>query len=102
MGTRVAAEEFPPELRALYEAAGKPTLERLVRLGKEQTPKTAIADSTISDWLTATTVPTKHQRYFLGLVASFRRWPGRGATTRPARRDGGMSCFAKPRQNGQW
>src|SRR5258707_6129038 len=69
MGTTGAAEQFWAELRALYEAAGNPTLERLVRLGKEQTPKIAIADSTISDWLTATTVPTMHQRYFLVLVA---------------------------------
>jgi TPR repeat protein len=64
-----AAERFWAELRALYEAAGEPTLERLVRLGREQSPKIDISDSTIDDWLNGISVPAKHLRYFDVLVA---------------------------------
>lgn len=64
-----AAERFWAEFRALYEAAGEPTLERLVRLGREQSPKIDISDSTIDDWLNGISVPAKHLRYFDVLVA---------------------------------
>ncbi|MFF2518868.1 ATP-binding protein [Streptomyces sp. NPDC058086] len=63
------ADRFQAELVAVYEAAGRPTLERLVRLGREQSPPMQAADATISGWLTGRAVPGEaHTRYFLILA----------------------------------
>ena len=64
-----AAGEFARELHAVYEAAGRPTLRRLVRLGQEQSPPAQVSDSTISGWLTGAAVPVKHTRYVLAMIA---------------------------------
>jgi tetratricopeptide (TPR) repeat protein len=66
-----AADRFWSQLRVLHQAAGKPTLERLVRLGLEQHPAIPVSDSTINDWLNCKAVPTgrKNERYLRVLVA---------------------------------
>ncbi|MFF2516990.1 tetratricopeptide repeat protein [Streptomyces sp. NPDC058086] len=63
------ADRFRAELATVYEAAGRPTLQKLVHLGQNQSPPISIADSTISGWLTGPAVPGEaHTRYFLALV----------------------------------
>ncbi|MEU5108219.1 tetratricopeptide repeat protein [Streptomyces sp. NPDC021354] len=63
-------ERFRAELTAVYEAAGSPTLMRLVRLGQEQKPPVKVAASTIHGWLNGPAVPGgTHTRYFLALTA---------------------------------
>ncbi|WBB58193.1 tetratricopeptide repeat protein [Streptomyces sp. WMMC500] len=81
------AQRFWAELAAAYEAAGRPTLDRLVRLGREQRPPAAIADSTLSGWLNARTVPgPAHTRYFLALTAFLQSEAGRaGRAGHPVR-----------------
>ncbi|MGH3249679.1 MAG: AAA family ATPase, partial [Trebonia sp.] len=66
-----AAERFWLELAALYLAAGKPTLRRLVHLGLEQRPQVEISHSTINGWLNRKAVPTgrKNERYLTAMVA---------------------------------
>jgi tetratricopeptide (TPR) repeat protein len=61
---------FWSELRDLYEAAGSPTLESLVRLGAKQTPPLDVGLATIGDWLTGKSLPGARdsQRYFAELV----------------------------------
>src|SRR5262249_55798127 len=58
-------------LRGLYEAAGRPTLAELVRLGQQQRPPAHVGISTVGDWLGAKTVPSgpDNQRYLMTLVA---------------------------------
>ena len=65
------ADRFWEELRALYDAAGKPTLDSLVRLGGDQLPKVSISTSTVHAWLNDINVPTgkRSERYFRVLVA---------------------------------
>ncbi|MFJ4478775.1 tetratricopeptide repeat protein [Streptomyces xanthochromogenes] len=63
-------DRFRAELNAAHQAAGRPTLERLVRLGLEQRPPIKISDSAISGWTTGSAVPgPAQQRYFLVLTA---------------------------------
>jgi tetratricopeptide (TPR) repeat protein len=66
-----AADRFWSELQALYRAAGKPTLKRLVHLGLEQRPQVVISHSTINGWLNRKAVPTgrKNERYLTAMVA---------------------------------
>ncbi|WP_405871008.1 ATP-binding protein [Streptomyces sp. NBC_00005] len=65
-----AAERFWGELRRLYDAARRPSLNRLVKLGKEQQPPLRIGIATIDDWLTAKSVPgQRSERYFKVLIA---------------------------------
>jgi hypothetical protein len=64
------ADRFRAELNTAMSAAGKPTLERLVRLGLGQRPPIKISDSAISGWLNGPSVPGPRQRpYFLVLTA---------------------------------
>jgi tetratricopeptide (TPR) repeat protein len=66
-----AADRFWSELRALYQAAGQPTLSRLVHLGLEQRPAVCISDSTINGWLNRKAVPVgrKNERYLTAMLA---------------------------------
>ncbi len=66
-----AADRFWLELQALYQAAGKPTLKRLVHLGLEQRPQISVSDSTVNGWLNRKAVPTgrKNERYLTAMVA---------------------------------
>ncbi len=65
-----AARRFWDEFRGLYEAAGAPTLENLVRLGKQQVPPAVVSDTALSEWLTGKSVPSRgNMRLFLALVA---------------------------------
>ena len=65
-----AAERFWLQLQALYRAAGRPTLQQLVRLGQQQNPPTPVGLSTIADWLNGKSIPTgqKNERYLTALV----------------------------------
>ena len=78
-------DRFHAALRSLHQAAGRPTLSRLVRLGLAQRPPATVTDSTISNWLNGTAVPGPAQlRYFLVLTAflegqAAQRAPGRYA-----------------------
>ena len=65
------AEHLLAELRALYQAAGRPTLARLVRLGKDQVPPIRIGDSTISGWLTGSAVPRPDSWPYVIALVSF-------------------------------
>jgi tetratricopeptide (TPR) repeat protein len=67
-----AAERFWQELQGLYQAAGKPTLKQLVRLGRDQDPQILIGHSTINGWLNGKAVPIgqKNERYLVAMVAS--------------------------------
>jgi tetratricopeptide (TPR) repeat protein len=69
-----AADQFWSALVALHQAAGKPTLSRLVHLGLEQHPPLSVSDSTINDWLNRKAIPTgrKNQRYLMVMVAFLR------------------------------
>ncbi|MDX2544457.1 tetratricopeptide repeat protein [Streptomyces sp. WI04-05B] len=63
------AERFWSELRGLYEAAGSPSLSRLVKLGSVQQRPITISDATINGWLTAKSVPgKKSEQYFAVLI----------------------------------
>jgi tetratricopeptide (TPR) repeat protein len=66
-----AAGRFWLELDALYRAAGRPTLRRLVHLGLEQHPPVRVSSSAINDWLNRKAVPTgpKNIRYLTVMVA---------------------------------
>jgi tetratricopeptide (TPR) repeat protein len=66
-----AADCFWRELQTLYQAAGKPTLYRLVRLGLEQHPPLSIGHSTINGWLNGKAIPTgqKNERYLTVMIA---------------------------------
>ena len=79
------ADRFWAELRALYQAAGQPTLKRLVRLGLEQHPPISISDSTINGWLNRKAVPTgrKNERYLTAMVAYLQGRVGSGTRYRP-------------------
>lgn len=67
-----AADRFWLELRALYQAAGKPTLKRLVSLGMEQRPPVPVSDSTINGWLNGKAVPTgRKNEHYLAVLVSF-------------------------------
>jgi hypothetical protein len=85
MGEGGAAERLWDEFRALYEAAGSPTLASLVNLGLQQRPPAQVADSTLSDWLTRRGVPGRQSsRQFLAIVAILRsRAKGSGYEPRP-------------------
>jgi tetratricopeptide (TPR) repeat protein len=66
-----AADRFWLELEALYQAACKPTLKRLVRLGMEQRPPISVSDSTINGWLNRKAIPTgrKNEHYLVVMVS---------------------------------
>jgi tetratricopeptide (TPR) repeat protein len=66
-----AAGRFWLELNALYQAAARPTLGRLVHLGLEQHPPIRVSSSAINDWLNRKAVPTgpKNMRYLTVMVA---------------------------------
>ncbi|WP_331727794.1 hypothetical protein [Streptomyces sp. NBC_01176] len=111
MGEQI--DRFRAELVAVYDAAGRPKLHRLVRLGQEQRPPLKVADSTISGWLTGPTVPGKaHTRYFL-VLASFLQHTaelsGSGYAARPeaswqqlllrARQERNAARGGRPRRN---
>jgi tetratricopeptide (TPR) repeat protein len=76
-----AAERFWLELQALYQAADKPTLKQLVRLGLAQEPPIEIGPSTINGWLNSRAVPVgrKNERYLAALVASLQARVGSDA-----------------------
>jgi tetratricopeptide (TPR) repeat protein len=76
-----AAERFWLELQALYQAADKPTLKQLVRLGLAQDPPIEIGPSTINGWLNSKAVPIgrKNERYLAALIASLQAWVGSDA-----------------------
>jgi len=78
-------DRFWAELRALYQAAGRPTLKRLVHLGLEQHPPIAISDSTINGWLNRKAVPTgrKNERYLTAMVAYLQARSGSGTRYQP-------------------
>jgi tetratricopeptide (TPR) repeat protein len=66
-----ASARFWLELEAVYQAAGRPTLQALVRLGREQHPPIPISASAINGWLTRKAVPAgqKNTRYLTVMVA---------------------------------
>jgi tetratricopeptide (TPR) repeat protein len=66
-----AAGRFWLELEALYQAAGRPTLGALVRLGREQHPPISVSASAINGWLNGKAVPAgqKNTRYLTVMVA---------------------------------
>jgi hypothetical protein len=76
-----AAERFWLELQALYQAADKPTLKQLVRLGLAQEPPIEIGPSTINGWLNSRAIPVgrKNERYLAALVASLQARVGADA-----------------------
>jgi tetratricopeptide (TPR) repeat protein len=90
-----AVDRFGTELRSLYEAAGEPTLSRLVRLGLDQVPPLRISDSTLSAWLNAGHVPGPgaKERYFLLLVAHLNRLAEKNG--RPTRPEGAWAALLK-------
>ncbi|HVT68192.1 MAG TPA: AAA family ATPase, partial [Trebonia sp.] len=71
MNEHSAADRFWLELQALYRAAGRPTLRRLVHLGIEQRPPVQVSPSTVNDWLNGKAVPAgrKNARYLTVMVA---------------------------------
>jgi hypothetical protein len=79
------ADRFWTELRALYRAAGQPTLKRLAHLGLEQHPPISISDSTINGWLNGKAVPTgrKNERYMTAMVAFLQARTGSGTGYQP-------------------
>ncbi|MEU9331819.1 tetratricopeptide repeat protein [Streptomyces sp. NPDC048290] len=77
------ADRFWAELRALYEAAGRPTLSSLVALGARQRPPLTVADSSLHEWLHGRTVPgPRHTAFVLVLVAHLQT-RARGYEERP-------------------
>ncbi|UED88062.1 ATP-binding protein [Streptomyces profundus] len=83
------ARRFGAELARARESAGRPTLERLVRLGKEQTPPARIGVSTLSDWLNGRTVPDpRHDRYVMALVGFLQQRAARSGSGYVGRSEG--------------
>ncbi|MFF5076185.1 hypothetical protein ACFY36_03980 [Actinoplanes sp. NPDC000266] len=80
--TGSAAEEFATDLKALYEAAGSPTLQTLVRQAAAQVPPVKLTVSGISDWINGKTVPRGGAglrflvRYLQGAAPDHSRRPG--------------------------
>jgi tetratricopeptide (TPR) repeat protein len=65
-----AATRFSAELRTLYDRGGRPTLGRLVRLGRDA--KIDISDATISSWLNGDSVPgDKSVDYVLSVLVPY-------------------------------
>jgi tetratricopeptide (TPR) repeat protein len=64
------ADRFWSELQALYQAANRPTLKKLVHLGLEERHPISISHSTINDWLNCKAVPTglKNERYLAVMI----------------------------------
>ena len=73
MRTGGAAERFAAELRSLYQAAGRPTLDRLVRHCRDQSPPVRISDATVNDWLTGTAVPSGRSERALSQIVRYLR-----------------------------
>ncbi|GAA4507847.1 AfsR-like transcriptional regulator TcrA [Actinoallomurus oryzae] len=73
MGTGGAVERFSAELRSLHHAAGRPTLDRLVRHCRAQKPPITTSDATIHGWLTGTNIPSERsERAFSHIVGYLR------------------------------
>ena len=65
-----AADRFWAELRDLHERAGRPTLARLVRAGRDGGHR--VSDATINDWLTGGSIPAATSvPYFLRVLVPF-------------------------------
>ncbi|GLY80625.1 ATP-binding protein [Actinoallomurus iriomotensis] len=74
MGTGGAVERFSAELRSLHHAAGRPTLDRLVRHCRAQKPPVTTSDATIHGWLTGTNIPSERsERAFSQIVGYLRQ-----------------------------
>jgi tetratricopeptide (TPR) repeat protein len=81
VGEDGAAERFWLELRSLYQAAGRPTLKQLVRLGLDQNPQILISHSTINGWLNGKAIPVgrKNERYLTAMIVSLQARVGTDA-----------------------
>lgn len=81
-----AADRFWSELQNLYQAAGRPTLSTLVRLGSQQRPPIEISDSTINGWLNRKAIPqgSKNERYLIAMVAFLQTKAGRQGKYQPS------------------
>ncbi|MCU7825718.1 hypothetical protein [Kitasatospora sp. DSM 101779] len=78
MGNEQAAKRFWTELRDLWEAAGRPPLKALVRIGEREQPPVTVSDATLSSWLTAVSVPgPRSSAYFRLLVRRLHEDAGR-------------------------
>ncbi len=74
---RSEPEEFAAELRALYEAAGRPTYAQLVHQAGKRQPPVKFTVQSLSDWLRGVSVPNKPDKVeflatYLGALASER------------------------------
>ncbi|MCF3106971.1 ATP-binding protein [Streptomyces roseoverticillatus] len=58
MKGRTAAQEFAGVLGNLHLKAGKPTLDALVRAGRQQVPTVSLSTSSLGDWLKGESVPS--------------------------------------------
>jgi tetratricopeptide (TPR) repeat protein len=84
VGEDGAAERFWLELQTLYQAADKPTLKQLVRLGLAQDPPIEVGHSTINGWLNGKAIPIgrKNERYLAAMVSSLQTRVGSDARYR--------------------
>ncbi|MEV5239675.1 tetratricopeptide repeat protein [Streptomyces cinnamoneus] len=88
------ADRFWAELAAVYRAAERPTLARLVALAGEQRPPLAVSGSTVHGWLTGSTVPGPgHTAFFLALVAFLQGRAAQGGGAFVARSEGGWQLL---------
>jgi hypothetical protein len=92
---------FWAELHSLYEAAGSPTRDRLVRAAKLWHPPARLTEQTLSDWLSGNTVPSDRatvlalidhlkqlaRKENAGFVARPVNWPKLHAAAKAARRE---------------
>lgn len=58
MEGRTAAQEFAGVLGDLHQKAGRPTLNALVRAGRQQVPAISLNTSSLGDWLKGGSVPS--------------------------------------------
>ncbi len=98
-----AADRFWSQLQALYQAAGKPTLSRLVRLGLEQRPQIPISDSTINAWLNRKAVPTgrKNEQYLTAMLAFLQAKVRPTAPYEPLSIEMWKGCYTTRKRRGQ-
>jgi hypothetical protein len=78
--------QFAAELRALYEAAGRPTYTAVCHQAKAQRPPVRVGTSTLSAWLKGDNVPAEPRAvvFLTGYLANLAKRRDRSFETRPS------------------
>ncbi|MGI5211612.1 hypothetical protein [Plantactinospora sp. CA-290183] len=78
-----AAAQLARELKALYETAGRPPLDALVRAGGARRPPVKLTPQSLSDWINGKSVPSGGSRAALRFLVAELETSARGDGHRP-------------------